>query len=24
LCRARFIVDGEDIYPKLIAGRGAP
>jgi intracellular multiplication protein IcmJ len=24
LCRARFFVDGEDIYPRLIAGRGAP
>jgi intracellular multiplication protein IcmJ len=23
LCRARFFVDGEDIYPRLIAGRGA-
>jgi intracellular multiplication protein IcmJ len=24
LCRARFFVDGEDIYPRPIAARGAP
>jgi intracellular multiplication protein IcmJ len=24
LCRARFFVNGEDIYPRIVAGRGAP